>query len=159
MNTVTDKTVSRPMLSVLATSLALALFATSAFGSQNVFDDAVFWFRGGKDCVTADGQMQTGEFFDDLHAGDSSHANHQSDVTGYAENGVFRTENVVFPALGTAFSKQMQVLHVADNGREASPDVTNRLPLLVRPYNIFDANNISNEYTIVCRIKLDTLSR
>lgn len=136
-----------------------ALFATSAFGSQNVFDDAVFWFRGGKDCVAADGQLRTGEFFDDLHAADASHANHQLEVTGYAENGVFRTEDVVFPALGAAFSKPMQVLHVADNGREESPGVTNRLPLLVRPYGIFQDNNISNEYTIVCRLRLDTLSR
>ncbi len=146
---------------------AVAAIATAAFatltmpvlGSTNVFDDAVFWFRGGKDCVTADGQMRTGEFFDDLRADDDSHANHQLEVTGYTENGVFRTENVVFPALGTAYSKPMQVLHITDIGRETSSGVTNRLPLLVRPYDVFRDNSISNEYTIVCRIKLDTLSR
>ncbi len=140
--------------SSLFAASVFALFATSAFGSQNVFDDAAFWFRGGKDCVTADGQLQTGEFFDDLHAADGSHANHWLEVTGYAENGTFRTEDVVFPALGTAFSKPMQVLHVTDNTKDGK-----RCPLYVRPLSLFANNSISNEYTIICRIRLDTLSR
>ena len=153
---------SPKLIPSVVAAIATAAFATltmPVLGSTNVFDDAVFWFRGGKDCVTADGQMRTGEFFDDLRADDDSHANHQLEVTGYAENGVFRTENVVFPALGTAYSKPMQVLHITDIGREASSGVTNRLPLLVRPYDVFRDNSISNEYTIVCRLKLDTLSR
>lgn len=140
--------------SSLFAAFALTLSATSAIGSQNVFDDAVFWFRGGKDCVAADGQLRTGEFFDDLHAADASHANHQLEVTGYAENGAFRTENVVFPALGTAYSKPMQVLHITDITKDGK-----RLPFYVRPLSLFASNGISNEYTIVCRIRLDTLSR
>ena len=44
--------------------------------STNIFNDAVFWFRGGKDGVTANGKMETGEFFDALHADDPTHAHH-----------------------------------------------------------------------------------
>lgn len=39
---------------VFATCLAFA-----AHGAANVFDDAVFWFRGGKD-IGGDGYMQIG---------------------------------------------------------------------------------------------------
>ena len=38
--------------------------ALAAHGSTNVFNDAVFWFRGGKD-LNGDGYMQKGEFFDE----------------------------------------------------------------------------------------------
>ena len=135
--------------SSLGAAFALALFATSAFGSQNVFDDAVFWFRGGKDCVTSDGQMQTGEFFDDLHANDSSHANHKMAVSGYSENGKFVVDDVVIPALG--ITSRMQVLDISDNQRDGS---TSRLS--VCPYTLFAQNSISNKYTIVCRLKFDS---
>ena len=135
--------------SSLGAAFALALFATSAFGSQNVFDDAVFWFRGGKDCVTSDGQMQTGEFFDDLHANDSSHANHKMAVSGYSENGKFVVDDVVIPALG--ITSRMQVLNISDNLRDGS---TSRLS--VCPYTLFAQNSISNKYTIVCRLKFDS---
>ena len=48
----------------------------------NVFDDAVFWFRGGKDHVTVNGQLDKGEFFDDMHANDPSHTNYTLAVYG-----------------------------------------------------------------------------
>ena len=73
----------------------------------NVFDDAVFWFRGGKDRVTVNGQLETGEFFDDLHANAPTHTNHTLAVYGYPENRTFRTEPVVFPAFGTSVTQDM----------------------------------------------------
>ena len=53
----------------------VACLGFAAQGAPNVFDDAVFWFRGGKD--DGDGYMQQGEFFDDLHANDNGNPNHQ----------------------------------------------------------------------------------
>ena len=136
-------------------------FALAAHGSVNVFDDAVFWFRGGKDCVTADGYMQQGEFFDDLHANDASHNNHKMPMTGYTgsyvgfkENAELRDEQVVFPVLGTSLTNEMQVLHISNAGKRSS-GVTYYYPLAVNPRSIFESNNISTEYTIVSRIKMD----
>ena len=133
----------------------------SAHGAPNVFDDAVFWFRGGKD-KNGDGYMRSvGEFFDDLHADDTTHANHQAEVQtytspsladGFKANAVFRTERVVFPALGTA--KNMPVLHLSNN---VIPYNSKNYywPQYVKPYSIFADSNISNEYTIVSRMRLD----
>ena len=89
---------------VAMSSVFVACLASAAYGSANVFDDAVFWFRGGKD-ISGDGYMQQGEFFDDLHADDNDHANHKSSMVNYSldafkVNAAFQTERVVFPALG-----------------------------------------------------------
>ena len=122
----------------------------------NVFDDAVFWFRGGKDHVTVNGQLDKGEFFDDLHANDPTHTNHTLAVYGYPENRTFRTEPVVFPAFGTSVTQDLQVLHI-DNIPHISADgtVTNRYPAWVCPYHLFKHHNISNEYTIIFRVRRD----
>ena len=137
---------------VFATCLAFA-----ANGAANVFDDAVFWFRGGKD-KNNDGYIQQSEFFDDLHANDASHGNHQmpmstslytGDSVAFKGNAVLQNEAVVFPALGT--SKEMKVLHISclqAAGRYY-------FPYDVNPYSIFANNSISNEYTVVSRIKID----
>ncbi|MBQ3289375.1 MAG: hypothetical protein IJH50_08215 [Kiritimatiellae bacterium] len=133
-------------------------FASAAYGSANVFDDAVFWFRGGKD-ISGDHCMQQGEFFDDLHANDDSHNNHKMPMTGYTgsyvgfkENAEIQYEQVVFPALGANIVKEMQVLHISNAGKRSS-GVTYYYPFTVNPHSIFE--NISTEYTIVSRIKMD----
>ena len=155
MKSLTAHKFSMAMNIVFATCLASA-----AYGSANVFDDAVFWFRGGKD-ISGDGYMQQGEFFDDLHANDASHNNHKMPMTGYTgsyagfkENAEFRGEQVVFPALGTSVAKEMQVLHISNAGKRSS-GVTYYYPFVVNPHSIFESNNISTEYTIVSRIKMD----
>ena len=100
----------------------------------NVFDDAVFWFRGGKDRVTVNGQLERGEFFDDMHADDPAHTNHSLAVVGYPENITFRTEPVVFPALGLSVTQDLQVLHIDDlphisaDGLPGSIRSTSQLP-------------------------------
>ncbi len=128
--------------------------------SGNVFDDAVFWFRGGKDRVTMNGQLEKGEFFDDMHANDPTHTNHTLVVYGYPENCTFRTEPVVFPALGNSVTQDLQVLHI-DNIPHISADgtVTNYYPSWVCPYHLFKHHNISNEYTIIFRIRRDAKVR
>ena len=142
----------------------VACLTFAAHGSANVFDDAVFWFRGGKD-ISGDGCMQQGEFFDDLHADNDSHDNHKMSMTGYTgsyvgfkENAEFRGEQVVFPALGTSVTKEMQVLHISNAGKRSS-GVAYYYPLVVNPHSIFESNNISNEYTVVSRIRMDELTR
>ena len=131
-------------------------FASAAHGSANVFDDAVFWFRGGKD-INGNGYMQSGEFFDDLHANDDSHANHKMSMTSYtgsysafAVNAAFKNEQVVFPALGNSVAKEMRVLHIFNEVKSK-----NYFPFVVNPHSIFENNNISTDYTIVSRIKMD----
>lgn len=138
------------MKTLLLTILTIVSIAVTAFGSTNVFNDALFWFRGGNDCVVADGQLQQGEFFDDLHANDTSHNNHKMTVSGYSENAQFIIDDVVIPALG--ITNRMQVLRISDNMKDG---LTSRL--CVCPYNLFAQNNISNKYTIACRLKFDSL--
>ena len=145
--------------------------ALAAHGSTNVFNDAVFWFRGGKDCVDANGYIQQGEFFDDLNADVESHANHMMTMSSseyykqdkfanlrqqFKENATFRSERVVFPALGTSIAKEMQTLHISDISVEYN-DQPYYCPFSVNPHGLFARNNISNEYTIVSRIRLDDL--
>ena len=135
--------------------VGMAVAALAAFAG-NVYDDAVFWFRGGKERVTANGQMETGEFFDDMHADDLAHANHSLPLKGYAENAVFATEPVVFPALGLSVTQDLQVLRI-ENHPHISADgaVTNRYPAWINPHKIFADNNISNCYTMAFRLRRD----
>ena len=132
------------------------LSAATVQASTNIFNDAVFWFRGGKDGVTADGKMQTGEFFDALHADDSAHAHHQLPVKGYLENAQFVNEDVVFPALGLSVTQNVQVLKIRDVTNTV--DGTDyRWPLAINARGVIAGNNISKEYTIIARLRLDRL--
>lgn len=151
------KSLAEHKLSMVTSTVFAMCLAFSAYGSANVFDDAVFWFRGGKD-KDGDGYIQQGEFFDDLHANDASLSNHQmpmsssyytGDSAAFKGNAVFQNETVVFPALG--MSKEMQVLHIS------CPQKGGKyyFPYDVKPYSIFANNSISNEYTVVSRIKID----
>ena len=157
MNLLSMRKCSWAMSGVFAAFLAFA-----AHGSPNVFDDAVFWFRGGKD-KNGDRYMQNGEFFDDLHADDDNHDNHKMSmpsysgtVVGFKGNAVFKKEPIVFPALGTETRESLQFLHISDVVVENS-NTDYYYPFYVNPHCVFDDNNISNEYTIVSRIRLGDL--
>ena len=149
----------------LIVSSGVALIAVAAHCSTSVFDDAVFWFRGGKDCVTADGYIQQGEFFDDLHANNPSHNSHKmpmstsyytGDSAPFRANAMFRSERVVFPALGTSVAKDMQVLHISNVAVKPSGSSKNYyFPFVANPRSVFADNSISTEYTVVSRIRLD----
>ena len=140
-------------------AVLVVCFAFAAHGAANVFDDAVFWFRGGKD-KNNDTYIDQGEFFDDLHANENGHRNHnmtmsstlyKDDYAMFKGNAVFRNEQLVFPALGTSAAKgDVQVLHIS---AEAYKNYF--FPFAVRPHGVFSNNEISNEYTIVSRIRLD----
>ena len=159
MKSLTVSKRSRVMSGVFVACLAFAVH-----GATNVFDDAVFWFRGGKD-IGGDGYMQKGDFFDDLHANDPTHDNHQmsmstsyytGDYAGFRANAVFRNERVVFPALGASAAKDMQVLRISNVAVKPSGSTKNYyFPFVADPRRFFAANRISNEYTVVSRIRLD----
>ena len=118
MKSLTAGKCSRTLSGVFVACLAFA-----AQGSTNVFNDAVFWFRGGKD-LNGDGYMrQQGEFFDDLHANDPAHDNHKmtmsseyytGDSAGYKINARLDEEQVSFPALGTNIINTMKVLRISN---------------------------------------------
>ena len=141
--------------------LGVALIAGAAHCSTNVFNDAVFWFRGGKD-KNSDGYIDYGEFFDDLRANTPNDGNHNMTMSStlytgaygslFKGNAVFRKEEVVFPALGTSAVKDdVQVLHISADAQGGSY----YFPFAVNPHSVFVRNEISNEYTIVSRIRLD----
>ena len=153
MNQLSMRKCSRAMSGVFVACLAFA-----AHGSANVFDDAVFWFRGGKD-KNGNGYMQQGEFFDDLHANDAGHANHNMSMStsywtgenaGYRANATFGDEQVSFPSLGTNIVENMRVLRISNVKGNSK-----YFPFVVNPHSVFANNNISNEYTIVTRIRMD----
>ena len=81
-----------------AAMIVCCISATPLFahGSTNVFNDAVFWFRGGKD-LNGDGYMQKGEFFDDLHADDPTHANHKMSMSTSYYTGAVSYTHLTLP--------------------------------------------------------------
>ena len=145
--------------SMTMNSIFVACLAFAAHGATNVFDDAAFWFRGGKD-KNGDGYMDYGEFFDDLRATTPNDGNHNMTMSStlytgssaaFKGNAMFGNEQVVFPALGTNIVKEMQVLHISDDIQGGKY----YFPFAVNPRHVFARNEISNEYTIVSRIRLD----
>lgn len=87
---------------------AIAIVGTMAGlvspAAGNVFDDAVFWFRGGKDRVTMNGQLEKGFDFEpgELNAGWNDvylGVEHQA-RTGYFAMDYYRFE-IGLPIMGT----------------------------------------------------------
>ena len=130
-------------------------------GSGCVFNDAVYWFRGGMD-KNGNGVIDVGEAFDDLHANDLSHANHgRMAVNGWMENCEFVTEDVVLPAYGADAPRELQYLRLnndftKEEVKEDGSIVTNVFPVAMNPYEIFSGHNISNKYSIVLRMRLES---
>ena len=139
MNSLAMRKCSRTVIGVFVACLAFA-----AQGATNVFNDAVFWFRGGKD-IGGDGYMQKGDFFDDLHANDSTHENHKMPMTGFtgaysafATNAVFRNEQVVFPAPGSHIAKETRVRHISNAAKSK-----NYYPFVVNPRSVLAISGFS----------------
>ena len=78
-------------------ALAACLFACAATAYGDIYDDAIFWFRGGTN-VTANGRTAVkGDLFDSIHANDPSHKNHTAAFFGYEDCRVLRYEDMQFP--------------------------------------------------------------
>ena len=112
---------NRKVFSVVLMGAVLA--ACSAFGAD-VYRDAVFWFRGGKD-ANGDGLLNTStsnkEFFNELKAADPNHASQTCIARGYADGIALETEPVVFPCQPNVTQdlqciRFKQELHLVDNG-------------------------------------------
>ena len=89
---------------------AALCLATTAYG--DVYDDAIFWFRGGTN-VTANGRTAVkGDLFDSIHANDPSHKNHTASIWGYEDCRVLRYEDVQFPC-NRDDRKSVPVLHLS----------------------------------------------
>lgn len=126
--------------------------AAAACAETSVYNDAIWWFRGGRD-ANGDGIAQRGEFFDEMHANDTIHTNHTASFTGYEEARHWTTENVQFPS-GRDDLKSVPVLNLP-LAKKISEDgtVTN----LFMPYAVplFLVGQITNFYTVVARVRRD----
>lgn len=73
---------------------------TGATSAKDVYGDAVFWFRGGRD-ANGDGLLNTGssnkEFFNELKAANPNDPSQTCVARGYPDGITFETERVVFP--------------------------------------------------------------
>lgn len=135
----------------------LAVFGICSADGASVYDDAVFWFRGGRELGTPDGLLQTGEFFDDLHADDLEHANHQVPFSGETEAMVLRTEKVVSPVC-QAETNETSVLHLAPVTITTAEGGTKTYnPVTATPYALLKNCGLvgTNRYTFVLRVRRD----
>lgn len=151
------------VLALIALAMTIANGETSKAprGSGCVFNDAVYWFRGGKD-INGNGTMDSGEAFDNLHANDANHANHGGmAVKGWKENCSFVTEDVILPAYGADAPRELQYLRLnndfkKEEVKEDGTVTTNVFPFSMNPYGIFSSHNISNKYSVVLRMRLES---
>ena len=151
------------VLALIALAMTIANGETSVTprGSGSVFNDAVYWFRGGKD-INGNGTMDSGEAFDDLHANDVNHVNHgRMAVKGWKENCSFVTEDVILPAYGADAPRELQYLRLnndfkQEEVKEDDTVTTNVFPFSMNPYEIFSSHNISNKYSVVLRMRLES---
>ncbi|MBE6396974.1 MAG: hypothetical protein E7046_08205 [Lentisphaerae bacterium] len=139
---------------------AAVMISFALHGSTSVFNDAVYWFRGGMD-RNGNHVMENGEAFDELHANDGNHANHtRMAVKGWTENCQFVTEDVVLPAFGVDAPRPLQYLRINNDVTQEvvteSGTVTNAFPFTMNPHGIFNAYNISNKYSVVLRLRLES---
>ncbi len=127
---------------------ALCLTAT-AYG--DIYDDAIFWFRGGTN-VTANGRNAVkGDLFDSIHANDPSHKNHTATFFGYEDCRVLRYEDVQFPC-NRDDRKSVPVLHLPLGMKVSNGGATTNL-FMAGASAHFLYGQISNEYTVVMRLR------
>ena len=136
----------------------LAMVTGSAFAAD-VYRDAVFWFRGGKD-ANGDGLLNTStsnkEFFNELKAADTNHVSQTCIARGYADGLALATEPVVFPCQPNVTQdlqciRFKQELHFVENGNGSI--TTNAWPNQI---DIPVGNLITGEqYSCVIRLRRD----
>ena len=129
---------------------ALCLAAT-AYG--DVYDDAIYWFRGGTN-VTANGRTAVkGDLFDSIHANDPTHKNHTAAIYGYEDCRVLRYEDVQFPC-NRDDRKSVPVLHLSCKTNTAVVGgVTTNMLFMPAADASFLYGQITNVYTMVARLR------
>lgn len=120
-----------------------------------VFDDARFWFNGGKPSH-GDGTAVTGDFFDSVHANDPSHKNHGCKFIGYDENHRLEKETVTIPLTGE--SETRQVLRFRDVVKNSGAgDKTFPASLLLNDLrdNLVVDGVPTEQFTVIMRVRRD----
>ena len=132
---------------------AALCLATTAYG--DVYDDAIFWFRGGTN-VTANGRTAVkGDLFDSIHANDPSHKNHTASIWGYEDCRVLRYEDVQFPC-NRDDRKSVPVLHLSCKTNTAVVGgVTTNMLFMPAADASFLNGQITNFYTMVARLRYE----
>lgn len=134
-------------------ALVACLFACAAAAYGDIYDDAIFWFRGGTN-VTANGRTAVkGDLFDSIHANDPPHKNHTAAFFGYEDCRVLRYEDVQFPC-NRDDRKSVPVLHLPLGMKVSNGGATTNL-FMVGASAHFLYGQISNEYTVVMRLRRD----
>lgn len=128
-------------------SLVLAVCGWACAG---VYDDAIFWFRGGK----ATGPAGTGSLFDEMHADAPAHANHGAVFYGDPDCRSIEEEDVLMPCWRD-IPIRTKVLRLR-NTAKVEGTTTNLWQnwadvRFLRP-------QVSNEYTVVMRLRQDALA-
>ena len=132
-------------------ALAACLLACAAAAYGDIYDDAIFWFRGGTN-VTANGRTAVkGDLFDSIHANDPSHKNHTATFFGYEDCRVLRYEDVQFPC-NRDDRKSVPVLHLPLGMKVSNGGATTNL-FMAGASAHFLYGQISNEYTVVMRLR------
>ncbi|MGN0847957.1 MAG: hypothetical protein ACI4RA_11340 [Kiritimatiellia bacterium] len=121
------------------------LLVAPHLAAGGVYDDAIFWFRGGKTVGTgADVKL-----FDEIHASDTTHANHGAQFKGLAESRAIVEEDVKFPC-GRDEPIRTKVLRLSYDpqieGSTTNVWMNWASAEFLRP-------QFSNEYTMVMRLK------
>ena len=132
-------------------TLVACLFALASVAYGDVYDDAIFWFRGGTN-VTANGRTAVkGDLFDSIHANDPSHKNHTATFFGYEDCRVLRYEDVQFPC-NRDDRKSVPVLHLPLGMKVSNGGAITNL-FMAGASAHFLYGQISNEYTVVMRLR------
>ena len=134
-------------------ALVACFAAVAAYG--DIYDDAIFWFRGGTN-VTANGRTAVkGDFFDSIHANDPTHKNHTASIWGYEDCRVLRYEDVQFPC-NRDDRKSVPVLHLSCKTNTAVVGgVTTNMLFMPAVDASFLKGQITNVYTMVARLRCD----
>ena len=136
-------------------ALAACLLACTAAAYGDIYDDAIFWFRGGTN-VTANGRTAVkGDLFDSIHANDPSHKNHTASIWGYEDCRVLRYEDVQFPC-NRDDRKSVPVLHLSCKTNTAVVGgVTTNMLFMPAADASFLNGQITNFYTMVARLRYE----
>ena len=136
-------------------ALVACLLACAAAAYGDIYDDAIFWFRGGTN-VTANGRTAVkGDLFDSIHANDPSHKNHTASIWGYEDCRVLRYEDVQFPC-NRDDRKSVPVLHLSCKTNTAVVGgVTTNMLFMPAADASFLNGQITNFYTMVARLRYE----
>lgn len=138
---------------IIAVIISVVLMAVCFICRADVFSDAIYLFRGGRD-ANQDGYAATGDLFNEMHADQADHASHsQVECSyGYSDGRMFRTEKVVFPS-SNSVTQDLQCLYIPAL-KKTSESGTKIWAQCYSFYKVLK-DNVVNDYTIIMRLRRD----